>query len=402
MLKKSKLFEIKILTIVTFLSLGTFLGVDIHLASMPSIMKYMHTNEHYMQLSVSLFLLGLGLSMLIYGPLSDKHGRKPIVVLGLSIAVIASIGASYSDDINVFLGMRILQGIGSGVCTGLGRVIIGDIAKGKRLAVLGSYVSLFQSLSPIIAPVIGAFIQKKYNWQMNFLFLAGYYFFVLLIYFSICEETNRFKNPIAAKLKFFFNTYKDLLKNPIFLGSSILSGCALGSFVSFSTLSAFLIQIDYKIGTIDYGFIIGLLGVISIIYKAFFRFILNWLGSKKTILLGISLIFFSGIWILFFYKLNLLSIELLIVGVILNFLGCPLITFNAMSFALSPFNTKMGAAGSLYGSLQILTGFLASSLVAAFAFTSNTLTLSFAYILLSIACLYTFYYFLNSTCFDKK
>jgi len=401
MLTKSNFYEIKILTIVIFLAIGTFLGVDIHLASMPFIMKYMHTSEHYMQLSVSLFLLGLGVSILIYGPLSDKHGRKPIIVIGLAIAVLASIGAAFSKSIEIFLFMRILQGIGSGVCIGLGRVIVADIAKGKRLAVLGSYVSIFQSLSPIFAPVIGAFIQKKYNWQMNFIFLALYYFLVLIIYFIACDETNKYKNPIAAKLKVLFFTYKDLLKNPIFFGSSILSGCALGAFISFSTLSPFIIQVNFKIDAVRYGFIVGFLGVLSIIYKAFFSIILNNLGSKRTILFGITLIFLSGIWLLGINVFNVANITTLIIGVAICFLGCPLIAFNALSLALTPFGKNMGAAGALYSSLQVLTGFIVSSGVASITFKSNILTLAVAYILLAIICMYSFYYFLSNACFEK-
>jgi len=401
MLQKSNFYEIKILTIVIFLAIGTFLGVDIHLASMPHIMRFMDTNEHYMQLSVSLFLLGLGTSILIYGPLSDKHGRKPIIIIGLAIAVIASIGAALSKTIEVFLFMRILQGIGSGVCIGLGRVIVADISKGKRLAVLGSYVSLFQSLSPIFAPVIGAFIQNKYNWQMNFIFLAAYYLLVLIIYFVACEETNKYKNPIAAKIKHLYSNYKDLLKNPVFLGSSILSGCALSAFVSFSTLSAFIIQIDFKIDTVQYGLIISLLGFISIIYKSFFGMILNLFGSKKTILIGISLLFVSGIWLLIINYFNLANITTLIIGVAICFLGCPLIAFNTLSLALTPFGKKMGSAGALYGSLQILISFVASSTVASIALKSNILTLAIAYIILSIICIYSFYFFLSTTCFKE-
>ena len=68
----NKKSEIKIVLIVMLLAIGSFLGVDIHLASMPYIMKYMHTSQHYIQLSVSIFLLGLGASILVYGPLSDK------------------------------------------------------------------------------------------------------------------------------------------------------------------------------------------------------------------------------------------------------------------------------------------------------------------------------------------
>ena len=78
--------ELKVLLPVILIGICGTLGIDIHLASMPFIMDFMHSTKAQMQQSVSLFLLGMGASLLLYGPLSDKYGRKPIVILGLSIA----------------------------------------------------------------------------------------------------------------------------------------------------------------------------------------------------------------------------------------------------------------------------------------------------------------------------
>ena len=99
------------------LAIGSFLGVDIHLASMPYIMKYMHTTKHYMQFSISIFLLGLGTSILVYGPLSDKYGRKPIMLIGLIsdiliIRVFGSTMAISADDIkSLFINFVLISSL---------------------------------------------------------------------------------------------------------------------------------------------------------------------------------------------------------------------------------------------------------------------------------------------------
>ena len=126
--------EFKILISAVLLAVCAMLGLDIHLASLPHIMVYMHTDQLHMQQSISIFLLGLGASLLVYGPLSDRYGRKPIVIMGMTLAIISSYVTALTHNVHAFLLMRLLQGIGSGVCMGLGRTIIADVLHGDRLA----------------------------------------------------------------------------------------------------------------------------------------------------------------------------------------------------------------------------------------------------------------------------
>src|ERR1700675_170108 len=88
--------EFKLLAIMSLVAICGMLGTDIHLASIPHIMTYMHTDKAHMQQSVSIFLFGMGASLLFYGPLSDKYGRRPVVIFGLSLACIASFVAMFT------------------------------------------------------------------------------------------------------------------------------------------------------------------------------------------------------------------------------------------------------------------------------------------------------------------
>ena len=178
--------EIKTLLITVCMAACGMLGVDIHLASMPHIMQYLHTNEMHMQQSISGFLLGMGLSLLIYGPLSDAYGRKPLVIIGLLIATLASFVCAYSDSIQMFLVCRLLQGIGAGVCMGLGRTIAIDVLQGERFTTVGSYFGMFLSLSPLLAPMLGGYIEHNLGWQANFFVLSGIMFVVLIVYALFC------------------------------------------------------------------------------------------------------------------------------------------------------------------------------------------------------------------------
>ena len=108
--------QIKSFFVLTMMATCGLLGIDMHLASMPTMMHLMSTDKTHMQLSISIFLLGIGGSQLFYGPLSDKYGRKPVVVFGLTLAALSNFLVLFSLDINYFLFLRLLQGLGCGVC----------------------------------------------------------------------------------------------------------------------------------------------------------------------------------------------------------------------------------------------------------------------------------------------
>lgn len=122
--------ELKVVAIVTMLLLMGLLGTDIHLSALPEMMHVMHTTQSLMQSSISVFLFGVGLSALVYGPLSDMFGRKPVVLTGLAIAIAGNLLGASLSDIGPFLGARFIQGVGSGVCLALSRIVLSDIVQG--------------------------------------------------------------------------------------------------------------------------------------------------------------------------------------------------------------------------------------------------------------------------------
>jgi DHA1 family bicyclomycin/chloramphenicol resistance-like MFS transporter len=157
----------------------------------------MSTDKTHMQLSISIFLLGIGFSQLFYGQLSDKYGRKPIVIFGLTLAALSNFLVFIYLNINYFLVLRLLQGIWCGVCIGVGRMIASDMVQGERYAIVTSYMSLFVSLSPLCAPAIGGYIQSWFNWQANFIVLGIIIILVLFAYILFCEETRFHEQKIS-------------------------------------------------------------------------------------------------------------------------------------------------------------------------------------------------------------
>lgn len=375
--------EFKILTILVVVGICGNLGIDIHLASMPHIMKFMHTDQQHMQQSVSIFLLGMGLSLLFYGPLSDKYGRKPIVIIGLAIAAIASFIAVFTTDINSFLLTRLFQGVGTGVCTGLGRTIVADILKGDRFAVVGSYFNMFLNLSPLFAPALGGYIQHWFDWQANFVTLGSILTFTLLLYAFFCPETNLYKNPKACRPVVIYKNYKFLLSNRMFVGCTIMTGIAVAVGMVYATISSFIFQIQFHLSPVVYGWLTAVAGIAGFIGRIMNTQFIQRLGSQKTLYSGFLFLIFAGVWMLFFILIHEVTIISIMISVFFTMFSQSFVTSNCSAKALTPFDDKRGAAGALYGSFQMLAAFFITGFVGVLAH-DGVILLALSYLILGV------------------
>ncbi len=362
------------------------LGTDLHLASMPHIMIYMHTDKAHIELSVSLFLLGMGLSLLVYGPLSDQFGRKPVIAGGLMLAIIGSIAMLVVRDINTFLALRLLQGLGCGVCFGLGRIVIADLFHGLRLASMAAYMGMFATLSPLFAPAIGGYIQQYFGWRANFAVLGVVLLLALWLYWVWCPESNHHKNPHAFTLHGLYYNYKALLQHPVFVGCILINGIAIAATMAYITLSSVMLQGEFHLSPVIYGWVSAVTGLGALVGRMLTPLANKRLGSLRAILLGSCLFLVAGLLLLTAVLISTVSLTLLMVSVFLVMVGQALIAPNAVSRALSSFHDKRGAAGALYGGFQMLIAFISSAVVAVLAFNSSSV-LAWSYVLLGILAL---------------
>lgn len=386
--------ELKVIGIVLLVIFCSMFATDIHLASMPSIMQFMHTTKHHMQQSISIFLLGVGISVLFYGPLSDKYGRKPIVSFGLIVAAIASFLVIFTKDIYMFLVMRLIQGVGVGVCTGIGRTILADLLK-ERLAAVASYISIVFSLSPLLAPALGGYIQVYFGWQGNFILLGLLITLAVSLFIRYCPETNEHKNPDAFSMKSLYINYKSLLFHRLFLGGTLVGGLMVGANMVYVMLSPFILQIQYQLSPIIYGWLIGVIGVVSLLSKMIMPIISRRFGADRTIEWGLVLLTTSGVFIVLINYLEMMNIACIIVAVSIAIFGILFVMPLILSKILIPFHKKRGAAGALYSSVQMLIAFTSSAIVAVIGAGGSEL-LGVSYVVMGCLGLCSYYYLVKA------
>lgn len=157
------------LTLLTGLS---SLAMSLMLPSLPAMASYFDAPYALMQLSVSLYLALSAVLQVVIGPVSDRYGRRPVVLVGLALFLIATVGTLVTKDATVFLAFRMAQAVVS-VGMVLSRAVVRDMVEGARAASMIGYVTMGMSLVPMVGPMIGGALQEAFGWQSNFLMLLG-------------------------------------------------------------------------------------------------------------------------------------------------------------------------------------------------------------------------------------
>lgn len=374
--------QITTLFIVLFIALSSMFGIDIHLASLPYIANAMNTDKQHIQQSISIFLLGMGLSLLIYGPLSDKYGRKPIVIIGLLIAALASFAGSFSLNINTFLYWRFLSGIGFGVGMGIGRTIFADILSGEILAMVGSYFSTIMSVSPLFAPMFGGYLQHIFGWQSNFIVLGIFCLILVIAFVIFCPETNLHKNH-KLSVHSMYKNYIFLLHHPTFICATLLTGISMASIMVYATTSSFILEREFDLTPIMYGWITMVAGGGAFFGKIIGPSVIKRITSLKIIRVGLYAILIAGSLLALFILLNSINVAIIMLAVFVAYTGNGFIMPSVSAQALGRFHDKRGTAGALFGAFQMLLAAFGSSIVGMLPYKGTHLLAS-SYLILGV------------------
>lgn len=343
--------------------IATPFASDSFTPSLPAITRAFGSTADQMQLTMTLYLLGVAVSQLIYGPLSDRIGRRPIILIGLSIGIIGSLVCVFAVSTPMILLGRLIQGSGVGVTNALYRAFMKDSFAGEKMAVAGSYAGMFYSVAYAIAPILGGYIQAYFGWRANFIFVAFVLSVLLIVLFFYLPESNLQKNPAATQFKSMVKNYWDLLTSPIFVGFTLIASLAFSGMISYYTSAPFLLE--DKVGVLPQQF-----GWLSIMLAGGL-FLGQWLNAKvvirftatRMLFLGICIMTLSGLAMLIFGLCSILNVWVIVIPVFFFCIAGGLVFTNAMTLAFQGAGKIAGVAGAMYGFIQILGSSLTSFLL---------------------------------------
>lgn len=367
---------------------------DLYTPSLPAITAFFNIQKSYVQMTISAFLIGFCLFQLIAGPVVDIFGRRIPLYFALFINAIIAALIPHQNSIYTIIFLRLIQGGTVAISSVAARSIIIDIYIHTKDIFLRkmSMISVFWGLGPILAPVIGGFIQYHFNWQANFYLMASYLLILSVGVLLFVPETHIIRG--SKNFYSIFNSYKTILKNKKFLAYSLSCGPMCACLVLFAISGSFIIQATLKYSSIVFGNVSFAVGVAWLIGAMFCRSVIGGLSDKIFYyIFGVGL-FLSTIMVvsgtLGFINLWLIAIPVICISGIASF-----IFTNHYTQALSIFPKYIGGvANALSSSINTAETVMLTAIVALLS-TYSQVPLGLAYFGVMLFALMLFYLFLQ-------
>ena len=352
--------------IVLLASLQAFgpLSIDMYLPGLPLMGEALGASEPQMQLTISAFLIGLFIGMIFYGPLSDKLGRRPLLLFGMSLYVISSLGCALVTDADQLVLLRLFQALGGGAASVLGRALVRDLFPIKEAARVLSLMHLMTMIATLIAPLLGHYLMEAFGWRSLFVSLMIFSGAVLLFYAVKIPETHP-KEQRQASLTHAYRAYGTLLLDPKAMALILCMSLSFSGMFTYITASPYVYIEYFGLAQAQYAWLFSL-NIASIIL-----FVLINARAVRTISTHTMLMFGAVISCLSALVIGAFSLSEAphLLGIILGLLGyvgvTGLIGSNCMALLLHAYPNNAGAASGLAVSVQFGCGALFSALTSA-------------------------------------
>ncbi len=347
------------LLLVAVTACGT-LGMHIIIPALPATARALGMSIGTSQLTITLYLIGLAIGQLLYGPVSDRFGRRPVLLAGLSLFTVASIATALAPNPAILIGARILQSLGG--CAGLvlGRAAVRDGATADKAAGQLALLTLVMVLVPSIAPAVGGYLTAYIHWRASYVLLALFGGVTLTACFLLMPET--LTEPLAPR-RSMVTAYARLLRSSRFMGYAVGGACSTTAFYGFMSASPFIFEAQLhqppqRVGLyyllLMLGVAAGSLGANRIAGRLPIRTALR--IANGLCILGAALFALADVS-------DALSVATVVAPVSLFMVGAGMASPFALAGSVSVNPQAIGAASGMYGFVQMGYGMLCTVVV---------------------------------------
>lgn len=318
------------------------------------------------QLLITMIFLGLGIGPLLFGPLSDSLGRKPIVFIGFIIFVIASILCVNAPSLEIMIFGRILQGIGLSAPRTISIAMVRDLYRGDHMARIMSFITVVFLLVPIVAPALGKLIMDLYHWQAIFYIQLFFSVLVCLWFWKRQPETLPAQYRTPLKLNLLTKGTRELFKYPRTIGFTIISGFITGSFLVYLSASQHIFQEQYGLKE-EFPYIFAGLAI-SVGLATFMngKLVLK-LGMEKLVTIAlVGYFLFSATYLVAFSSSTNPPVVILLVFFALQFFSVGFLFGNLRALAMEPVGHIAGIAAAITGFISTLMAVPISTFIGRF------------------------------------
>lgn len=352
--RNSYLFVLILVGIIS--AFGPFV-TDFYLPALPELATYFNTTASMAQLSLTFSMIGLGVGQLFIGPLSDKYGRRNLLLISMVFFLIATVGCIIVSDIKLFLFFRLLQGLSGAGGIVISKSIATDLYEGRELARFFSMLSAVQGLAPICAPVLGGVLLEVTDWRGIFevLLIIGIILIVMLLFF---RESLSPQRRITTPIWTVFKGYRPVLHNHQFIYYVLIQAFAMCVMFTYIAASPFIFQQHYGISSLAYSICFGanalaiMLGNLLVMR---YRSIRRGLGIGSVAFLVMSIVVAT-------FLINNANVVMIEISLIFLLFCLGMIIPTSTTLALELERNNSGSASAVLGFLMFLFGGIVSPL----------------------------------------
>ena len=325
------------------------LSTDLYLASLPGMATDFGVSPAAVQQTLSLFVFGFGTAQLVSGPLSDRYGRRPVLIGGLALYLVSGLACALTPGLGWLIAARFVQAVGACTAVVVARAIVRDAyspAEGAR--VLARALSLL-ALAPIFGPILGGYLQVAFGWRAAFvaLALAGLAMWVAAM--RHLTESNLQRNPAAMQPTGLARAYLDVVRTPAFWAYALPGSISYASIFVFISGTPFVLIKVLGVPTQYYGYLFafGVLGYLG--GTLICRRLLGRIGVPRVLALGTSVGMLGGLGFLLLVLAGISHWTLVVTAQFVVMTAHGMNFPCAQSGSLAPFPDKAGAAAGLFG-----------------------------------------------------
>ena len=352
------------LLIIAFLMMQP-LSTDLYLASLPGLASGFNVPPSTVQLTLSLFVIGFGGAQLIIGPLSDRFGRRPVLLGGLALYVAASALCALAVSIELLIAARFLQALGCCSAVIMARAIVRDAYAPEHSARVIAKAATWLSLAPILGPILGSYLQVGFGWRAAFVALGVFSAVLLLLSILRLPETNMHKDPRTTDPRGLLANYRIVLGSREFWAHALPGALSYGAIFCFISGSSFVLIRVLQVPTewFGYCFAFGVSGYT--LGTILCRRLMARVGARRAFRIGTALSLAAGALFLAAVALGLAHWSLMLAAMFMT-MGAHGVNFPiAQAGSVSPFPKQAGTAAGLMGALYMAVAFAVGTIVGA-------------------------------------
>jgi DHA1 family bicyclomycin/chloramphenicol resistance-like MFS transporter len=359
------------------------LTADLYLPSLPSLVHVFATDVATVQLTLSLYLVAFAGAQLFYGSLSDRFGRRPMILAGLAIYLVATLACAAAPSIDTLIAARFVQAFGA--CCGpvLGRAVVRDLWGGDQAARVLAYLSTAVALAPAAAPILGGLLEEWFGWRAGFVVLAGLGALVVAAVLLALPETNRQRDPSALDPRRMLANYRQLLGDRHYRAHVLAASAIYGGVFGFISGSAHVLIVGVGLSPSWYGVAFGVTMLGYMVGTTITGRTVGRVGVPRLIRCGGLIALAAGLIMTGAALAGRLDTLAVVGPVTLYFFATGFILPTAMAGAIGPYPRMAGLASALLGFIQ-MTFSASIGLAIGIAHDGTALPMALAFLVLSL------------------